>query len=702
MNKQDTLRNLLVAAAVVVLVLAIGPLLFPPPPPRPAASPDASIPGLSEQDPTMGSPLTPGPPAARPPGEPAPADSTFVLQEADSAQTFELGAKLSAHQEGDWRTDPYRMGLTVSNVGAAIESALLTDHGARLDSPQRYPLLTPLPRSDGAILRSLAVDKINIDGSDVVLHDKKWHSEGVEEYKSGSSAGQTVQFRLDIQRGDQPGLRLLRTWRLPRQPEELGRHDVYSELSVQNLTDQPSRVVITYRGGVGVPQEHTTDDRVVDIGVRAGPEQVVGTRKLGSQAAANAGKPLPLFIPISAQPDQRLSWAATANTYFTCTIAPLGADGKSPAPYLAEVSLLDADADATTSDDATVRFVTLAAVLQPAATLTYPAELYMGEKDGRSFRKEPDYIARNYYYQISQGFGWCTFTWLVELMIWLLNSLFFVVRDFGVAIIILVLLVRALLHPLTKKGQVNMAKMQHRMTELAPKIEELKKKYANDKVRLNQEMMKLNLNPAGQLMSCLPMLIQMPIWVALFLSLSNNILMRHQPFLFTWIKDLTAPDALIAFSSPLIVPVVGWRIASFNVLPILVSLFMYLQQKTAPKPPVSPSMSAEQRQQQEMMQKMMPLMSIMMLLIFYNMPSGLNLYIMFSSLFGWLEQVVIRKHIKQQEAAGVFRSTPPKPPDEMNDRGPKSAKMTWFNRLQKMAEEAQKAQHTQRAAKPRR
>jgi membrane protein insertase Oxa1/YidC/SpoIIIJ len=84
------------------------------------------------------------------------------------------------------------------------------------------------------------------------------------------------------------------------------------------------------------------------------------------------------------------------------------------------------------------------------------------------------------------------------------------------------------------------------------------------------------------------------------------------------------------------------------------------------------------------------------------MPSGLNLYIMFSSLFGWLEQVVIRKHIKQQEAAGVFRSTPPKPPDEMNDRGPKSAKMTWFNRLQKMAEEAQKAQHTQRAAKPRR
>ena len=259
-----------------------------------------------------------------------------------------------------------------------------------------------------------------------------------------------------------------------------------------------------------------------------------------------------------------------------------------------------------------------------------------------------------------------------------------------------------MLHPITKKGQVNMVRMQHRMGELAPKIEEIKKKFANDKVRLNQEMMKLNINPAGQLMTCLPMFIQMPIWVALFLSLSNNILMRHQPLHFTWIKDLTAPDALYPFVAPLTIPIFGWRVASFNLLPLLVSVFMYLQQKTQPKPPPNPNLSAEQRQQQEMMQKMMPMMSIMMLFIFYSMPSGLNLSIMVSSLFGWLEQMRIRKHIKEHEAAGTLHAPPRKPDDDyVIGRPRKPGKPSFIERIQKMAADAQKSQRTQRA-KPRR
>ena len=91
-----------------------------------------------------------------------------------------------------------------------------------------------------------------------------------------------------------------------------------------------------------------------------------------------------------------------------------------------------------------------------------------------------------------------------------------------------------------------------------------------DRARLNQELMKLNMNPAGQLLTCLPMVIQMPIWIALYLSLSNNILMRHEPFHFTWISDLTSQDALYTFGSPFVVPVVGWVLPSFNLLPLLV------------------------------------------------------------------------------------------------------------------------------------
>lgn len=701
MGKQDTLRNLLIAGAVFLLIMSIGPTLFPPAPPRPPANqtaapvtPDAASPDLPTN---LGK-------ASTTEDAVKPAESTLVAVEAETAATFEMGAAPNIETQDSTRSsEPYRMRLVLTNVGAAVESATLTDHAATLHSPSRYQLLAPATRLSGATFRSLSVDKINIDGVDLPLFDKKWRTDGVKnELHDGSGDGQSVTFSLGIHNEGAPVLQLRRSYNLPKQPVKLGRHDLLSDITVVNLSDAAHRVIITYRGGLGVPQANPHDDRVIDVGLLSATGRVVGARKSQHEATTRAGQNILLYAPSAADPDQRLVWAATGNTYFTCTLAPLAPDGKAVAATLAEVSAFDADGDASTGDDATIRFVTIPANLAPKETIHYATAIYIGEKDGHTFRDQPDYRDRNYYYQISQGFGWCTFTWLVELMIWLLNSLYFVVRDFGVAIIILVLIVRALLHPLTKKGQVNMVRMQHRMGELAPKIEEIKKKFANDKVRMNQEMMKLNINPAGQLMTCLPMFIQMPIWVALFLSLSNNILMRHQPLHFTWIDDLTAPDALVPFASPLTVPLFGWQIASFNLLPLLVSVFMYLQQKTQPKPPPNPNLSAEQRQQQEMMQKMMPMMSIMMLLIFYNMPSGLNLYIMFSSLFGWLEQMRIRKHIKEHEAAGTLHAPPRKPDDDsVIGRPRKPGKQSFLERIQKMAADAQKSQRTQRG-KPRR
>ena len=118
--------------------------------------------------------------------------------------------------------------------------------------------------------------------------------------------------------------------------------------------------------------------------------------------------------------------------------------------------------------------------------------------------------------------------------------------------------------------------------------------------------------------------------------------------------------------------------------------------KTQPRPKPNPNQSDQQRQQQEMMQKMMPMMSVMMLFIFYNMPAGLNLYIMCSSLFGWLEQRRIRAHIKEQEAAGTLHKPAPKRKDPAD--GPH--KPSWVERLQKAAEQAQKSQATKRPGRP--
>jgi len=244
-------------------------------------------------------------------------------------------------------------------------------------------------------------------------------------------------------------------------------------------------------------------------------------------------------------------------------------------------------------------------------------------------------------------------------MAWLLD-LFHKVppHNYGLAIIVLVLIVRVLLHPITKKGQVNMVKMQKQMASLQPKVEELKKKYANDKAKLNQEMMELyreaGISPAGQMLSCLPMALQMPIWIALWTALTYSIEMRHAPFCL-WIRDLTGTDAFnrwigwefAPFRLPLISGIIG-QVDSLNLLPLLLGISMYLQQKLMPRA-TGTATAGSKPDQLAQQQKIMSFMTVFFTLLFYNAPAGLNLYIMASNLFGTLEQWRIRKHIHEQE-----------------------------------------------------
>ena len=248
----------------------------------------------------------------------------------------------------------------------------------------------------------------------------------------------------------------------------------------------------------------------------------------------------------------------------------------------------------------------------------------------------------------------CTFDWLRDGLMWLLGlfagSLFS--GNFGLAIILLVIIVRVALHPLTKKGQVSMAGMQKKMAKLKPKMDAIKKKYANDKANQQKEMMALykqDGNPmTGGMLGCLPMLLQMPIWIALYSGLNTNVALRHAAFLPVWITDLAAPDALITWSTPV------WLIGTtFNLLPILLVIAMYLQMKYNPQMAAKAS-TPEQKQQQKLMKFMMP---AMMLFIFYPAPSGLNLYIMASTFMGLLEQHFIRKHIHEQEELEAARET---------------------------------------------
>ena len=687
MGNSDLTRNLLISALIFFAVLFLFNRFVPVAQPRPAGNSATSNVGADDGPPPSGPEGTRRPQADPPrqPGEATSATGEFVVIEGNAeARTVTLGnADRLLDADGKPIESPFRMAVDVSNLGASIESAFLSDHVESIQKRDPYRLLEPIGELSGHRERSFAIEKIIIDGTEVTLQHRKWSIE-----KQVKDDEEIAVLRIEVRRGDAPAIELERRFTLPKQSVASRRHDLHASLTVTNRSDQRHSVIIIHRGGVGIRRaDNFRDSRYVDWGILRGGG-VEGSRESMAGVAGNETHGHTLY-PLAGQPaSERLSWAATLNRYFTCILAPV--DDGGGASSLSTVEAVDLNRQPDTINDVTVRFVTAAVPLEPGASRSYGVDAYIGAKDRAAFKSVTEYAARNYYFQLSEDIPFCTFVPLVELMIWLLNALYWMIPNYGVAIIFLVCLVRIMLHPITRKGQVNMVRMQSRMGEVSPKLEEIKKKYANDKTKLQQETMRVyreeGINPAGQIFTCLPMLIQMPIWVALWISLSGNIGMRLKPFVL-WINDLTAPDALYTFSSPIQLPFVDVEIPHFNLLPFLLAIAMYFQQKLMPKPKRNPNATEQQIQQQEMMTKMGPLMAVMMLVLFYKAPSGLTLYIMCSTMFGALEQHFIRKDIKKREEAGTLHKKPSKKDSPGRPPGPLARLL---NRLQTAAEDAQK------------
>jgi YidC/Oxa1 family membrane protein insertase len=289
--------------------------------------------------------------------------------------------------------------------------------------------------------------------------------------------------------------------------------------------------------------------------------------------------------------------------------------------------------------------------------------------------------------------------------VWILAGLHFVLRDWGLAIIALVCFVRLLLHPITKRSQVSMMGMQ----KMAPQMELLKKKFANDPTALQQAQTELYKSVGfTPVLGCLPMFLQMPIFIALWRSLQTTFELRQAPFLyffgihFTWIHDLSMPDALVKFSSPFIVPYFLWHINGLNLLPLLMAVVTFINMKYfTPQPAAT---TPEQQQQQ----KMMLWMTLVFPLMLYSTPSGLILYYLTSTSLGIFESKRIRAHIKEREAEAAAKGT------VIVDAGKLSrvtrrrqevvpaagAPKGWLARLQEKAEEmAREAQKQQKKKK---
>lgn len=216
------------------------------------------------------------------------------------------------------------------------------------------------------------------------------------------------------------------------------------------------------------------------------------------------------------------------------------------------------------------------------------------------------------------NFGW--FDILAKPTLVFLNFLYGFVKNYGVAIILVTVLIKVLFWPIAQKGMKSMKNMQ----KVQPKINKIREKYKNDPTRMNQEMMNLyktyKINPLG---GCLPMILQIPVFFALYKVLLQAIELRHAPFML-WINDLSAPDRLWA---GLNIPYLG----GIPVLTLLMGGSMFLQQKMTPTP-ADPTQA-----------KIMLFLPVIFTFMFLNFASGLVLYWFVNNLLSIGQQYMINR-----------------------------------------------------------
>ena len=244
--------------------------------------------------------------------------------------------------------------------------------------------------------------------------------------------------------------------------------------------------------------------------------------------------------------------------------------------------------------------------------------------------------------------------WLQTLLRWVLQFFYRLIPNYGVAIILLTILVKLLIQPISKKGMDSTAKM----SALAPKVQELQTKYKDDPQTLNAAMAKLykdeGISPMG---SCLPMLIQFPIFIALYGLLSTHYELRGAMFIPGWIPDLSVPDTV--FTLPFNIPFLGNGV---HVLPIIYTASMIYSMK------VTQATSTQQTGQQGMMKFMTYGMPIIFFFILYNAPSGLILYWTVMNFISILQQMYVNKkktkkyaqEIQEREEAKINKYKPTK------------------------------------------
>ncbi|OHB67991.1 MAG: hypothetical protein A2Y76_14925 [Planctomycetes bacterium RBG_13_60_9] len=553
----------------------------------------------------------------------------------------------------------FKYQLDLDSMGAAIRTATFSEFDDRdRKNPKPLVFLSPVGLNGR--------ETLSLANAEFTLLDQKrrlnlgrlsWKLLGVQKLEDGGASAAFEATIVDA--NERPMLRLTKTYRVDPDTYLLN-----IALNIENLGNEGHQIEYAVTGPGGLKRNaFGTDMRKIIAAYRN--SQGITSTGLDVKTLMKADSPEDRAL-VPKNPEWGYLWTANVSKYFAAILVPTPDEGKQYCDWInGRWGVLynpDQDRKAASGDE-TIGFVlsstpaTLGPAGQADSSRAYAFQLYLGPKDKSRFDEVELYRQLGFVHAIDFMPCCCCPSTIINpiafAILAIMNWMYIVIPNYGVVIIILVLLMRLVLHPVTKYSQVSM----HKMSKLAPRAEAIKKKYGDNKAEMNKKLMELYREQgASPIISMVPMFVQMPIWIALWSAIYASIDLRGAPFLPVWITDLSAPDALIPLQT-ITIPFVGWQVHGLNLLPILMGVAFYLQQKLMPMQQTTATTNPQLAQQQKMMNIMMPLMFPLML---YNAPSGVNLYIMSSTFGGVFESYVIKKHIRErevQEAQGLISAT---------------------------------------------
>jgi YidC/Oxa1 family membrane protein insertase len=680
--------TLAVSAIVAVVVLN-----------RKAAPPPAEVapaPVAESAPPPTATPATPAAEAKAPPVAPAAAPAGRLVARAPG----EIAAPASLGSL-DPTVAAFRLDFAANSAGleritfANFWNTISEATSARRDpaSPPaesgRYVLQTAQPLVERYLTDSIppvettrsfsipvfAMHSIEIDGVPVSTFGAVW---------SSTAPGSFVSDLVDD--AGSARFRVRREFRV-----DGASYEITVRQRVENLTDRPAKVRWISYGPSDLPADDTSyiDVRRFHFGYLLPPERDPSRKAIiatGQMYERNAVSSRILSGDFSLWPNEpsragqyTLSWFGATNRYFALTVHAPWMPPDSPAtaigPAIESVRVREngipvppttwfGSKEHHTNADRPPENLILAelhsAVQEiPAGGLgAFDLGLFAGPLDSKLLGAAEPYASLNLQllivYMLSSCCSFCTFAWLANFLIVFLTFLHdYVVFDWGIAIVVLVIVVRALLHPIMKRSQIQMQRFSKAMAELKPELDALQKRYRDEPTRMQQEQVRLyrekGINPAGCMGGMLPSLLQTPIWIALYAVLFFAFELRQSPAFFgvfqtlggwSFLGDLSLPDNFVPFERSY--KFIFLTISGINLLPLLMSVVFYVQQQYLTPP--MPNMSEEAKAQQKMMKWMMV---IMFPLFLYSAPSGLTLYILTSTCIGIVEGKITRRHIEK-------------------------------------------------------